>query len=304
MNNNDHYVPQFLLRRFCNDDGRLHVFDKWNDRSFVSSTRNVASEKGFYDVKLDDEIVSFEPLLSTFENAALEALNAVVENNSLAVLSDADRVNVAYFLAIQTLRTRAQREMLAQMDQGMRDTLPFKGVAPEDLPDDFYRNGEQLKADSVLHLPMAEEFVPHFLAKDWCLNAPPAGATFFVSDHPVVRRNIHPPPSFMGNNGIASEGIQIYLPLSADLILCMLCPTLITPFREQQKELTEPIPILTAIDTGRAFVIPAECVTYCNSLQVAYSERFVFSCNDDFSLAKGMLSTNPELRKPSHVVVQ
>lgn len=304
MNNNDHYVPQFLLRRFCNADKRLHVFDKWNDRSFVSSTRNVASEKGFYDLQLEGEAVSFEPLLCAFENSALGALNAVVDNNSLAVLSYEDRVNIAYFLAIQTLRTRAQREMLAQMDQGMRDTLPFKGVAPEDLPDDFYRDDDQLKADSIMNLQMAEEFVPHFLSKCWCLNAPPSETSFFISDHPVVRRNINPPPSFMGNNGIASEGIQIYLPLSANLILCLLCPTLIAPFREKQKELDDPIPILTAVDTGRAFMIPSECVIYCNSLQVAYSERFVFSCDGDFSLAQDMLSTNPELRKPTHVVVQ
>jgi hypothetical protein len=304
MNNNDHYVPQFLLRRFCNSDGRLHVFDKWSNSSFVSSTRNVASEKGFYDLKLYGEVVSFEPLLCAFEDSALDALNSVVEHNSLAVLSGSDRLNVAYFLAVQTLRTRAEREMLAQMDQGMRDSFPSKGIRPEDLPADFFRNDEQLKADSIMYLQMAEEIAPHLLAKDWCLNISQPGAKFFVSDHPVVRRNFYPPAPFMGNNGIASEGIQIYFPLSADLMLCLLCRSLVRPFREKQTALASPIPILEAIDTGNAFVIPSECVTYCNSLQVAYSHRFVFSCNGNFSLATEMLSTNPELRKPAYVLVQ
>lgn len=304
MNNNDHYVPQFLLRQFCNADGRVHVFDKWTDRSFVSNTRNVACERGFYDVKIDNETVSFEPLLCSVENAALAALNLVVENNTLAVLSSDDRVNIAYFLGMQTLRTRAQREMLAQMDEGLRETMPSKGINPEQLPDDFFRTDEQIKTDSVLYLKMAEDFVPHLLSKDWCLNAACPATTFLISDDPVVRRNINPPTPFMGNNGIASEGIQIYLPLSANLILCLLCPTIVEPFRLKQTEINQAIPIVTAIETGRAFIIPPECMTYCNSLQIAYSERFLFSCNNDFSLVQDMLSSNPELRRPKHIVVQ
>lgn len=304
MNNNDHYVPQFLLRRFCDLDGYLHVLDKWDNRSFKSATRNVASERGFYDLKFDNGIISFEPLLCAFENAALEALNAIVERKTLSVLAEADHVNIAYFLGIQTLRTRAQRENLKQMDLAMREALALKGVLNEALPDNFYRTEEEVKSDSIMQLRLAEIFAPHFLMKCWCLNTPHNGTKFVVSDHPVVCRNYYDPTSFMGNNGIASEGIQIYLPLSPDLILCLLCPTLVEPFRLKQKVLDTPIPILNAIDTGNPFVIPSESVTYCNSLQVAYSERFVFSCNGDFDLANKMLSKNPELRKPTRVNAQ
>ena len=109
MNHNDHFVPQFLLRRFCNSDGHLHVFDTWNSRSFVASTRNVASEKRFYDLKIENEVVSFEPVLCEFENSALKALNAIVEQNSAAVLSDDDRLNVACYPAGS--RSRSARNL-------------------------------------------------------------------------------------------------------------------------------------------------------------------------------------------------
>lgn len=227
-----------------------------------------------------------------------------MERKTLSVLAEADHVNIAYFLGIQTLRTRAQRENLKQMDLAMREALALKGVLNEALPDNFYRTEEEVKADSIMQLRLAEIFAPHFLMKCWCLNTPHNGTKFVVSDHPVVCRNYYDPTSFMGNNGIASEGIQIYLPLSPDLILCLLCPTLVEPFRLKQKVLDTPIPILNAIDTGNPFVIPSESVTYCNSLQVAYSERFVFSCNGDFDLANKMLSKNPELRKPTRVNAQ
>lgn len=304
MNNNDHYVPQFLLRQFSNAKGRLHVFDKWNQRSFESNTRNVASERGFYDVKIGKDLVSFEPLMCHAEETALDALNSVVEKKSLAVLSNGDREKIAYFLAIQTLRTRAHRQLIAQIDDGLKETMPSKGIDPQQIPQGFFRSDEQIKRDSVLYLEMAEEFVPHFLAKDWCLNIAPPGTTFFISDAPVVRQNIDPPSPFRGNNGIASKGIQIYLPLSADIVLCLLCPTIIEPFRSNQREIAEVFEILCAIETGHGITVPPECVTYCNSLQVAYSERFVFSCVDDFSLARDMLSSNPELRQPKHIAVQ
>ena len=155
-----------------------------------------------------------------------------------------------------------------------------------------------------MHLSLAEEFSPHFLAKEWFLNETPPGIRFFISDHPVVRRNYHEPPAFAGNNGIASEGIQIYMPLSAELTLCLLCPTLIAPFREKQSEINFPIPILHAIDTGDSFAIPTESVTYCNSLQVAHAERFVFSSDGEFSLVQKMMASNPELRKPKRLDVQ
>ena len=37
-----HYVPQFLLRRFTDADGALAVFDKSSDRSFTTGTRALA----------------------------------------------------------------------------------------------------------------------------------------------------------------------------------------------------------------------------------------------------------------------
>lgn len=302
---NDHYVPQSLLQRFCNANDRLHVWDKWKARAFVSSTRNVASENGFYDVRTDDGVVHFEPLLCAVEDAAFAPLNRIVETKSLSCLSVSERASVAFFLAIQTLRTSAQRAMLAQMDEGIRKAFPSMNIDQTQVPPDyFYRDQEELKAESIFQLKMAKEFVPHFLAKEWCLNAPPPNATFLVSDNPVMLRNYYEPSQNRGNSGIASPGIQIYMPLSPQLILCLFCPTLLQPFREEKEALNHPIPILEAVKSGRAFVIPPESVVYCNSLQIAFSERFVFSSDGDFSLAQEMVRETPGLRKPTRIVVQ
>jgi hypothetical protein len=49
--------------------------------------------------------------------------------------------------------------------------------------------------------------------------------TFYVSDNPVAlnnRLNLGP----YGNLGLAVKGIEIYLPLSANLIQCAFCPSI------------------------------------------------------------------------------
>src|SRR6266853_477232 len=45
-----HYVPQFYLRRFAKERGRLWVWDKTKDKSFSTTPRAVAAETDFYKV--------------------------------------------------------------------------------------------------------------------------------------------------------------------------------------------------------------------------------------------------------------
>lgn len=45
-----HLVPEFYLRKFANEEGRLRVCELPGDRRFTAGTKNVAVETGFYDV--------------------------------------------------------------------------------------------------------------------------------------------------------------------------------------------------------------------------------------------------------------
>ena len=307
QNQNQHYVPQFILRRFHSHDGRLHVYDKWTRRSFVSSTRNVASEKGFYDFTIDNEVFTLEPMMCEIEDAALGAINAMIDNASLAQLSADEKHAVAQFFAMQMMRTHSARDTLTQMQEGFRNILPQKNLHESQLPPDFFMDEQQLKMSSLLNLRIANELAPHFLNKSWLLNQIPRDCSFFISDNPLVRRNDHPASPLMGNNGLACPGIQIYMPLSPSLTLCFICETLIAPFREHKKLRMapgDPLPLLDAIDSRKPLVIEPENVVHLNSLQVADATRFLFSSTGDFSLADEMLNANPELANPTRLVVQ
>lgn len=306
-NQNQHYVPQFILRRFHSDKGRLHVYDKWSRRSFVSSTRNVAAEKGFYDIKINDTVVTLEPVMCEIENAAISALNAMTDDASLASMTEEQKKAVVHFFGTQVMRTRSARDMLKQMQEGFRNILPEKNLQESQLPAGFFMNDEGLKMSSLMNLGIADELAPQFLNKSWLLNRTPPDCSFYISDNPIVRKNYHPPSPLMGNNGLACPGIQIHMPLSPTITLSFICETLVEPFREHKKTEMSPdasIPLLDAIDSGQPLLVERENVVHLNSLQVAHANRFIFASTDDFSLVNEMLESNPELAKPPQLVVQ
>jgi len=68
---NQHYVPQFVLRRFSNADGKLWVYDKWTRKRFLSSPRNVAAENAFYDCEFNGELISLESAMCDIEASAV-----------------------------------------------------------------------------------------------------------------------------------------------------------------------------------------------------------------------------------------
>lgn len=301
---NQHYVPQFLLRRFADEQQRVNVYDKHHRKAFVSSTRNVASENQFYDLKIGDAELALEPVMTEIENAALADLNSIVEIGTISQLAADSKANIVFFMGTQMVRTRAALEMTHQIQDAFRRVAPSKGITPDNMPG-LFMDDEQLKQLSLMNLKMANELAPHFLNKDWLVYRDPQ-RRFLISDHPLVRHNYYPVDPLMGNNGLACEGIQIYLPLSPEFTLACICPTLAAQFREhkQAKMPDTDIPLLVAIDTGNPIDLIDDCVDYQNSLQIASGNRFVFSSCNDFSLIEKMLSANPALARPKYMDVQ
>lgn len=97
-----HYVPQFLLRKFGNGKkDQLHVFDKHTIRSFRTNAKNVASESRFYDFRIDNEDATLEPMLAELEGVTKPLLGRIIEKDSVSVITDAERELLSTFFAIQ-----------------------------------------------------------------------------------------------------------------------------------------------------------------------------------------------------------
>jgi hypothetical protein len=293
-----HYVPQLILRRFADERDRIHAYDKWNRKRFLCSTRNVASEHGFYDIEADGQLISMDPLMGKLESIIAPVLNSIIEAESVSHLTPIDKRLIADFVAVQMKRTLGARERLQQLKDGVRKEMEARGVSV----DPEFGDEDDLKRASVTNiLDAPKAMAKHILDKTWMPDKSPPGNTFLVSDNPIVKFNMRPSGPYWSNTGLACEGVEVHMPLSPSLSMCFMCHSNMRMMCEAEVLSGVPEPMLVAALSGRPFELEAGNVTHQNSLQVQSATRFVFASNDDFSLVDRMLEANPQLAKPRYI---
>lgn len=310
-----HYVPQFLLRNFGNGKkDQVWVYDKSSARAFPSNTKNVASESRFYDFEYQGRTISLEPWLGQLEGSAQSVIRFILENDSVAKLADEQKQILAAFLAVQLTRTKTFREEWDAFPRMLREHFQRNGdqVAPgsqaEELIQDIPANDLKEQTARVIY-KAPETYAAQFLNKDWVLAATTRKAPFLLSDNPLTRQNMIDRPD-RGNLGLALRGIEIYFPLSPTRALAMWCPTLTetvhrgalalmsrTGFTATLPDPNGVISMSDALLNGAPVLYSPANVENFNSLQVIWSERYIFSTANDFQLAEAMLSEHPNLKK-------
>ncbi len=86
---NQHYVPEMLLRNFARvgegKEPQVFAFDKSTGRTFCAAVGKVATERRFNDVVIDGDVVgSFEPALARVEAEAAAPLAKLLADEILA----------------------------------------------------------------------------------------------------------------------------------------------------------------------------------------------------------------------------
>lgn len=310
-----HYVPQFLLRNFGNGKkDQLWVYDKTSDRAFPTNTKNVASESRFYDFEVNDEAISLEPFLSDLEGKAKAVIDGILQSDSLEGLTDEGKDVLSAFMSVQFTRTRTFREEWNAFPRMLLEHFEKTGdqVAPDSQAEQLLRDAtenESKEQTGRLMLKASGTYAQHFRDKEWVLAATTRSHPFIMCDNPLTRQNLVD-RSPLGNLGLATVGIEIYFPLSPTRALALWCPTLTelvhrgaislmsNPAHPGPRRDPEGILALSeALKTGRPVKYSKENVENFNSLQVAWSERYVFSSINDFHLAKEMLQAHPKLKQ-------
>jgi len=303
---NQHYVPQFLLRRFASSASgkQIWVFDKAKERSFSDAVRNVASDRAFYDCDVQSETHSIDPQLTKMENAASSFISNVAKNRSLAGLGETGRKVIALFATVQMLRTEAQRKQLKGVIDNVYNALLRMGADPNKVHGFEFLDEEQTRTHSILSLgEMAATLMPHFLDKCWILYGTTNDNPFYIGDNPITMFNSNQDP-LRGTLGLRVPGIEVHMPLGSTLSLGFLCRTLEAEVRgsyDLARGMGNAVPmhvhyLVEAFGGDRPYSLDTENVKHLNSLQVAFAERFVFASRDNFDLAREMLRTTPKLK--------
>jgi hypothetical protein len=221
-----HYVPQFLLRRFTDKAGALVVFDKAQGRAFKTGTRAVAAEAFFYDVDLGEEVLTLEPGLAQLEADAARVINDIHEVQSLRGMTAFDRGVLALFIAVQALRTQHQRANIVHMSSLLAERV--NRLVPDDRPDTRMAGLTEREA-KVMSLALvtdgAKEIAHILAAKPWILARAP-GANLCLGDNPVAMHNERDFGVY-GSIGFAVAGVEVHFPIGPTLTLFSPCPTTI-----------------------------------------------------------------------------
>lgn len=297
-----HYVPQFLLRNFASENREtLYAFDKWEGKQFQVAIKDAAAEGGYNSFETDEASGCAEEYFTQIETAASPLIQTIVSDRQLPALSPEDRAALAQFGVAQMLRSKNHRAIYDQMGSIIRKlaekegTPEFKAwVGPADPAGDKRALLVHLNED-ILRLS------PYLAQKDLVIFYSNEGCPLLIGDSPLIRTNTFNRSELRGTIGLASPGVEIYLPLSPTLVLGFMCPTIGEMMRVLVNKLgeTDARPAssyLAALESRASLALEPPNIEFMNSQQVIASERFVYSGSNDFALVREMLENEPQLR--------
>ena len=324
-----HYVPRLLLRGFLSRDAKraeqrqVHVFDFEKERSFTASIDKIMGETRFNDFWVDDETLgSIEPWTSRIETHVAPLVGRIRAEKTLQRTSE-EFADLSLFVAFQFMRTKKMRLLPERLDAQMRKHVRSMGFTTDRIHGLFDLNAEGLKREHIRHqVRNFEKYVELIAQKEFFLMTAPAGHSFYIGDHPVVLHNDEPKTLHTGHLGIGAAYIQIYLPLSSDVLLCAYDKAVLGKMMkaadkarneevagyalsklmageisaaqmkrsvEAARDLDPVAAMIKAIRAGRPIAVGPEQVQYYNSLQAFFAHRFVIDPEDSFSVAREMI---------------
>ena len=221
---NQHYVPQCLLKHFCFDakKGKINVFDI--ERSVVrdnQSVKEVFSQNYFYGK--DNKVETF---MAKIEGSASKVLDKIVAGDF--TIADEDVLTLHMFILSLFQRTPAATKRVIEfvnsyLESVVRELLIFNGFDPKEasagrLNFDQDKLASEITVQGVVNAPILRDLEYHIIKNE-------TASEFYISDHPVFiynwlyRKLEHP-----GVTSITATGLQIFLPLSPQITLCLYDP--------------------------------------------------------------------------------
>jgi hypothetical protein len=303
---NQHYVSQFLLRGFhTGNEAQIWAFDKLTGRSFTSAIDKVASEYGFYDIGDSAEI---DKVIQEFEKATAPIVEEIRTRKSLIGFNEHKRIWVSGFTALQYVRTKGFSERSQDMMRQIRHvvTQVSGGNLSKKLRKQLGMDAPGSEHEKTLStmLGLVRPAVDELLNKVLVLYRSDGSLPFWIGDSPVAMHNtINPEDGIRSNLGLGVAGIEVYLPISSEIVLAHMCPSITVAYSGVEQDARRmgfthayAGPYLQALENGSAIVLSKEHVQFQNWLQLAYAERFVYSSADRFEDARRILEETPKLR--------
>lgn len=328
----NHSVPEFILNRFA-VGGKLCVFDKHKLKAFRLPPRRAMGERDFHNVRVDDVVISFENRFTHIENLAAPIIAKITREKTLGHLSPMDIATINMFVILQLSRSKSRRVDATAITAEIRRRWPDIEINP--TPDRLTDSEFEKLCSLKMTFDNLENLTRPLVTKHMFLMVRDCQDDVYISDALVV---MHNPRTFgpYGNIGIAVPGIEIYLPLSPDVVLAYFCPSTLNHIENEQAQAEKKVSAFFAsrmlssqgisqfeirhchemrteikrskdyyrlMTENRIVPMDSQNILFLNSLQVRSSYRFLAAARSDFSFAKKALSERPHWKEGVRVKV-
>ncbi len=287
-----HYVPQSYLINFSSNKRSVYVYDKKEQKSFVSSIRDVANGKYFYDLSEEQELKLgakqfIEKFFIPLEGVTASTINDILKRSPQddACFTSNEISLLSQYLYYQYIRTKEYREFSTTAAKTMLKALiglhlKLKFPKEEKFDYEIQVNEALAHAKDILNEKRAKECIPTFIGRYWIIVENKTQMPFYTSDHPFTRiaHKINP---LLSNAGIRSEGIEIAFPISSKFIIILLEKSFFKKYEKYHQK--------------KIIFNDIENINFYNWLQIKDSYRQVYCETECFQLVKKSLTISPYL---------
>ena len=285
---NQHYVPQFLLKRFSADNSSISKYLIKDNRIIPTcSIKNECSKDNFYtDIKIEEKL------------GEVEANNSItikkIEEGGMATIPQVDMEHLYAFILLQDMRTKQAADDTGQMFEDLKRFLLQKGVT-EDFENQLNAVDTGEKHSAMINLLTFADSAESIYDLKCKMLVNKTQTPFVTSDHPVVKYDQLYERIKAPYYSLASVGIEYILPISPDAAIMLYDGNAYKI--GHRKELTigitnkddiDKINLLTAMYADTCIYFKCECVTldYLSGLiskANAHKARIKFELQEAFS---------------------
>lgn len=317
-----HFVPRSYLERWSVPGKyQVYVYNKQQKKSYPASIYDVASERYFYDIdftgilteddfkkfglpicdpkQADDEQYIENYLANEVEVDFKYRLGQIIDRvykmtpweiKQCYFLSESDKFHLSFHLALQYIRVKAIRNNIVDSNDCLMQALEDMGVSHETI-NRYTVPTSQLPfvhGKLILNNEEIEKLSQGFFSLTWILQVNRTSRPFYTSDSPIgTEAHLNHP--YISMAGLRSCGVEVYFPISPNLMLLMFDGEYHTKFRDFNRRIIE-------MDNE-------EVVKYCNSRCILHSDSCIFSNNNDFSVIDEMIAKNPNVLNQPRTVL-
>lgn len=214
---NQHYVPQFCLRKFASDSDKVINLYNLDSKKLIrnAAIKHQACKDYFY-----GQDIAIEDTFSHFEKNASRIFNKILQENNLPQKTMEDYSRLLVFISVQYNRTQyARDDMLNIVDKTI--SLFGKDFEPK-LKEEFEQMPAYLKDNWIYKkLLFAIIDITCLIDLKMKLIINKTEDEFIYSDNPVVLYNQFLEMKGRAEIGYKSVGLEIFLPLSPSVCLIL-----------------------------------------------------------------------------------